>query len=402
MKKVLVLGAGYASMSCIRNLDPQVFAQSEVTLISKYPYHYTSILLHEVASGVRNESARFMLADILPQGVKFIQDTITEITADNVVGQNKHYEYDLLVVGLGFQSDNFGIPGITENATPLVNFEGALALKEKIFSQLQKYKQTNDKKALQFAICGGGFSGIEFIASLANALKEECHRQDIDSSLLKFTCIEAMPNILPMFSENLVNAGVAHLRNLGINLATGCKILECKPDGVVVQKGETQEIIEAGLIIWTAGVKGNAVIENSPFFTSMRSKVEVDHFLQPINQAPEHAQRMKSIYIAGDCSAFKDPQSGRFFPPTAQIAHKQGKYLAKALSARILEHSFTEEFEYQPRGTICSLGEDYAIGSTQLPMLAEVTGKIAIWLKRFSETGWRYHLMGIKGIFKSD
>lgn len=110
MKKVLVLGAGYGSLSCLCNLSQEALAAAKITLVSNYPYHYTSILLHEVASGVRKDSAQFMLSDILPRAVEVVQDTVKEIKGDVVVGTNGNYEYDILVVGLGFSSDNFGIP----------------------------------------------------------------------------------------------------------------------------------------------------------------------------------------------------------------------------------------------------------------------------------------------------
>ncbi len=397
MKNIVVLGAGYASLSFIKNVDASFFEKSRVTLISKYSYHYTSILLHEVVTGVREESTKFQLADILPSNVQFTEATIKEVKAEAVIDeQGNTYPYDILVVGLGFQSDTFGIEGIKEYATPIVDFEGALQLKEKIINKIRAYKNTKDVNDLKFIVCGGGFSGIELISSLAHALKEICHKEGIESSLLSLTCVEAMPNVLPMFSETLIKKGVIYLEGLGIKLATHCKILKCLENGVLVQKGDNQELIEGNTIIWTAGVKGNAVIENSPFFTSGRSKVEINGFLQPINQSEEHKESMKKIYVIGDCAALKDPASGRFYPPTAQIANKQGEYLAKLLMSKINGEEFQQEFSYVSEGTICSLGEEYAIGVLGQK---EVTGKIALWLKRFIEMKWRYLLNGLKGVF---
>ncbi|MCE3039946.1 NAD(P)/FAD-dependent oxidoreductase [Helicobacter anatolicus] len=393
MKKIVVLGAGYASLAFLKNLDLEALGDYEIFLISRYDYHYTSILLHEVVTGARRD-ARIYLTDILPHKIKIIQDEVLEIKEDKVLAKKQSYDYDYLVVGLGFQSDSFGIAGIKEYATPIVDFENALKLREKIYLQIEKYKKTKDCKDLKFVVCGGGFSGIETITSLAINLKKFCEEQGVDSTLLQFICIEAMPDILPMFSAKLVQKTKNFLKTENVELATGCKILRCEEGRVIVQRNDREEDIEAGLIIWTAGVKGNAVIENSSFFTSARSKVEVDTYLRPYNQ--ENQDKMQNIYIIGDCAALKDVESGRFYPPTAQIAIKQGEYLAKAFKNRILGVG-VEAFNYISEGTVCSLGEGCAIGNVKG---RDISGKIAIFIKRMIEKKWLYKILGIRGIFR--
>ncbi len=388
MKKILLLGAGYANISFIKNLPASIFNQADFTLISETPNHYASVLLHEVVSGAKKESVLFPIKNFLPKGVHFIQDKVQEITKDSVRGALKNYEYDILIVGLGFQSDDFNIPGIKEYTTPIVNYENALKLHEKILKQVQKYKN-DDKKALEFAICGGGFSGIELIASLYEEISKACRKLGINTDAIKLTCIEAMPNILPMFSSNLIQIGTEYLKKMGITIATHCKILECQEDGVIVEKDNEKQKIYASMIIWTAGVKGNAVIENSPFFHSIRSKVEINNYLQPLQE------NMQNIFILGDCAALK-MQNGRFYPPTAQMALQQGKYLAEVFDTFLQKNTLTKEFSYQPKGTICSLGEHYAIG---IIGEKEIKGKIALLLKKFVEFNWSFKLKGFQSLF---
>ncbi|CBG39444.1 NAD(P)/FAD-dependent oxidoreductase [Helicobacter mustelae] len=399
MKKIVVLGAGYGSLAFLKSLDQTGLDAYEVVLISKQDYHYTSILLHEVASGARVD-VRYHLSEILPRNIITIKDTVVRIEENEVIGEKKHYAYDYLIIGLGFQSDTFGIPGIKEFTTPIIDFEGALALREQIYAQIRKYKTSKDPLDLKFVICGGGFSGIETIASLAINLKKECQNHGVDPSLLDLICIEAMPEILPMFPQTLVQDAKNYLQTLGVKLATGCKILRCEQNKVVVERTEGESKIEdgfeAGVIIWTAGVKGNGVVENSPFFTSGRSKIEVDAYLQPTNQ--EHQEKMHNIYVLGDCAALKDPSSGRFYPPTAQIAMKQGEYLAQAFRNRILGSGGVQGFAYKSEGTICSLGEHYAIG---IVGSREFKGKMAIYLKRMIEKKWIFKILGyFKGLFR--
>lgn len=266
-----------------------------------------------------------------------------------------------------------------------------------IHSQIRRVLQDGlkDSGDLPFVICGGGFSGIELIASLAEDLPQMCQAYGIDPTRVKLTCIEAMPKVLPMFPDTLIQKGVSYLESLGVKIEVGAKILAVKENGVLVEQNGEQRIIESCFTFWSAGVKGNEVIAKSPFFTSGRSKVEVSAFLQPINQANQ--DRMENVFVIGDCAALKDPDSGRFYPPTAQIALQQGQYLAKVFQAKLDGQPCTQEFHYHSRGTVCSLGSKYAIG---LIGNKQIDGTIAIWAKRFIEWTWVAKLKGVaKALF---
>ncbi|WP_104721738.1 NAD(P)/FAD-dependent oxidoreductase [Helicobacter mesocricetorum] len=389
MKKVVLLGAGYANMSLIKALPSDIFEQYEFLLISNTPFHYFSVLLHEVASGVCESEVTLPLSSILPKDIRCIQDKVTKITSQKIEAQKNSYDYDYLVVGLGFQSDSFGIAGIKEYADSIVNYEGSLGLKQKIINSLRDYAAKNDLGGFNIAVCGAGFTGIEFIGSLVEELPQICKLFNIHQEKVKITCIEAMPNILPMFNPELSNSAKAYLEAKNIVFELGCKILECQSDGIIVEKEGQRQKIDSSLTIWTAGVKGNQVMEDSEFFTTQRSKVEVNTYLQPINQTNQES--MQNIFVVGDCAAIKDPTTQRFYPPTAQIAMQQGKFLAKLLAEKLQGKNFSEEFSYKPKGTICSVGSQYAIGYVGK---INIKGKIAVWLKRVIEATWSFKFVG--------
>lgn len=393
MKKILLLGAGYANISVLKELDfNRVHAQ--ITLISNKDYHYNTILLHEVASGYRKESVLFYLKDILNKKISIIQDEVQEIREKEVICKNSSYDYDYLIVGLGFSSDTFGIKGIREYAKAMSDFDSAVEIYNHVDSKFQSYKKTQDKLDLKFVICGGGFSGIELISSLAQEMNKFCEKYSVDRDLIELICIEAMPKILPMFNDELINTGTSRLKKQGISIMTSSKILEVKQNSIIIENSGDNNEIFANTIIWTAGVKGNEVIENSPFFNSNRSKVEVNNFLRPINQE----NKMDNVFVIGDCAAFKDSSSGRFYPPTAQIATKEGMYLAKVLPDIINGNDVKEEFNFISEGTVCSLGNGFALANTGSKSFA---GYFAYLIKWYLESKWRFKLGGIKSIFKA-
>lgn len=413
MKKILLLGAGYANMSLLTRLDEKTLSKAEWILISKEPYHYKSICLHDVASGKHDKSVLFNLDSVLNKKITIIQDEITQIQSNLVKGLKSSYEYDYLIVGLGFASDDFGIKGVKEYAKSITSYKSAREIYASIHSKLEEYKQHNDEANLSFAVCGGGFSGIEFAGSLAQELQKKCFDFGIDFRNVKIYCIEAAPNILPMFSDSLKQASIKKLESLGVQVLSNSKILECKQDAVIISKNAQESEIKANTIIWTAGVRGNPVIENSPIFVSARSRVEVDEFLRPKSL---NAPNINNIFVIGDCSSVRDEKSDRFFPPTAQISREQGKYLAQSLqillkkkvqkaldSSQALDSlafrasphnpfgSKIVPFRFTPKGSICSIGEGYAVGALGS---FEIKGLPASILKNIVESLWNWQLKG--------
>ncbi|MDE5592006.1 MAG: hypothetical protein K2I63_03500, partial [Helicobacter sp.] len=96
-----------------------------------------------------------------------------------------------------------------------------------------------------------------------------------------------------------------------------------------------------------------------------------------------------NIFVIGDCSAMKDPVTQRFYPPTAQISIQQGKFLAKILVEKLQNKNFSGEFSYSSKGTICSVGSQYAIGHV---WGINIQGRIAVWLKKAIEQSWKFKL----------
>lgn len=399
MKKILLLGAGYANMSLLTRLDSASLKKAQWTLVTKEPYHYKSITLHDVASGKIDKRALFDLENIKERGVCVVCDEITSIEANIARGKNANYEYDYLSVGLGFESDDFGIKGVKQYAKAITSYKSAQRLRCAIEAKLAQCKDSSDD--ISFVVCGGGFSGIEFVSSLAEELQKKCTEYNINFARIKIACIEAMPNILPMFNAKLQNLAVKKLEALGVAVMSSSKILECKESAIVIEQGGEKRELIADIIIWTAGVRGNSVIENSHIFNSVRSKVEVDNFLHPLqlnaqNLGGDSQNLAQNIFIMGDCAAFKDEKSGRFFPPTAQIAREQGKYLAKVFKILISNphnpQGKISPFIFRPKGSICSLGESYALGNLGI---FEIKGKSAGTLKKIVESLWDLQLKGI-------
>lgn len=407
---IVFLGAGYATLSCIASLPKSIYNSAKWTLITKDSTHYESVLLHEVASGYKDREILHKLQDILPKDIEIVQDCVRTINASSkqIICECGTYSYDVLILGLGFASDSFGIQGVSEYALPLTNYHQAKAIHAKIEANLQAYKRTNDARYLRFVVCGGGFSGCELVATLSQEIPKQAKKLGIQQPI-ECVCIEALDNVLPMFSPTLAQKGRKYLEKLGVKVLSASKILSVLENGVQIacaneQQGPQTTLIESFCTIWTAGVQGSLVIANS--FGTPKSKLVITPYLHPksLESSDSNATKdssadmeLESIFVLGDCSALLDEKTQRFYPPTAQLAQQQGIYLASILATYLQQYAAKDSakvdssapippFSYKPQGTICSLGHSYGVGEVSG---REVSGLIAIAIKRAIEWRWR-------------
>lgn len=371
--KIVILGAGYAGLKTAKQLQKKN-VNAEIILVNKNEYHYESTQLHEVAAGtVTGSKISFNITDVIDsKKVTFIQDEVTLIKKEEkmvVLAKKGEISYDYLVIALGFESETFGIPGVNEFSKPLVDIKTAEACRNYLDANLANYAKSKNEDDLSIAVCGAGFTSIEYLGEITNRLPKLAEKLNFPLDKVKITCIEAMPTLLPMFSEKLGLYGIDVLKKRGVNFIVGTPIKEIKENTVVYeQEGELKEL-SANTVIWTTGVRGSAVVGESGF-DERRGRVVVESDLS-VAGYPE-------VFMIGDVSAVMDGESGRPFPTTAQIALQQGAYLGNALAAKLANQS-VDVFTYKPLGTVASIGNNVGLGNV---MGKEVKGYIGSIMKK--------------------
>lgn len=359
--KVVILGAGYGGLMTTVRLQKMVGVnEADIVLVNKHDYHYETTWLHEASAGtLHHDRVRYDIKNVIDKNkVTFVQDVALEIKVEDkvVVTEKGEISYDYLVVALGAEPETFGIKGLKEYAFSISNVNSARQIREHIEYQFATYNNEEEKKdeRLTIVVGGAGFTGIEFLGELVNRIPELCAEYDVDYHKVRIVCVEAAPMVLPGFDPELVKYAVAQLEKKGVEFKIGTAVKECTPDGVVVQKGEEEpETIKANTVVWAAGVRGNSIIDRSGI-EAMRGRVKVDPYLR----VPGHEE----IFVIGDCSLIINEETNRPYPPTAQIAMQQGETCAKNLAAVIRNKEELEVFKPDIKGTVCSLGEDDAIG----------------------------------------
>ena len=395
-KKVLVLGAGYAGLQTITKLQKLVSNQDvELTLINKNDYHYEATWLHETSAGTLNyEDALYPITSVVDRNkVNFVKAEVIKINKDskNVETSNGVFDYDILVVALGFESETFGIEGMKEHALQIENINTSRRIAKHLEDRFANYASSKEKDENDLAILvgGAGFTGVELLGELTERVPELCKKYGVDQSKVKITCVEAAPKMLPMFSEELVDYVVQYLEARGVEFKISTPIVACNEKGFVVKVNDKEETLEANTAIWAAGVRGSKLMEES-FDGVKRGRIVVKDDLSIDNY--------DDIFVIGDCSAVMvgEGDNKRPLPTTAQIAMQQGEHLAENIK-NIFNGEKTEPFSYDDKGTVCSLGSRDGVG---VVMGREITGKKAAFMKKVIDTRAIFKIGGLGLAYK--
>ncbi|ANA79373.1 FAD-dependent pyridine nucleotide-disulfide oxidoreductase [Paenibacillus vortex V453] len=351
--KIVILGAGYGGILTAQRLQKELnYNEADVTLVNRHDYHYITTHLHMPAAGTDSiENTRVSISKLIDEfKIDLVKSSVQEIRLHDkkVILEDGTLSYDYLVIGLGGEPETFGIPGLAEHAMTIRSINSVRLIREHIEYQFALYKnERRPQERINFVVGGAGFSGIEFVAELADRIPRLCKEYDVDPTLVNIYNVEAAPAALPGFAPELVEYAMNVLEKKGVTFKMGIAIKECLPGGVVLNNGEE---IRAATVVWTGGIRGNRLVEAAGFET-MRGRVKVDEYLR----APGY----ENIYIIGDNSLIFN-EEGRPYPPTAQMAMQQGVCCAQNIVAAIRDKSM-RKFEFSNKGTVASLGRGEGI-----------------------------------------
>jgi NADH dehydrogenase len=171
--------------------------------------------------------------------------------------RNNTYSYDYLILATGSELSYIGQDQWKKFSLGLKNIENAILLRSKILQAFEKAERINDDKTinklLKFVVIGGGPTGVEMAGAIAELSKNVLTKEfaTIDTMATQIILVEAGPSILPTASFRLSIYAKDSLEKMGV---------EFKCNTVVQNISEflvstNNENIEAGTIIWCAGVK---------------------------------------------------------------------------------------------------------------------------------------------------
>ena len=352
-KRIVILGAGYAGIFLATNIGRYLKGKGgEIILVDRNPYHQLLQEIHLVATGFRtaNEVKIPILRLIDGMNIKFIQSTTKQIRPDKnlVVLESTEIKYDVLIICLGASTKYFNIKGAKENSLPLRSISDASLIYDRVGALIKLNNKQN------IVIVGGGATGVSLGGALSDFIKDS---KKTDS--ISITIIEALPTILSGWDERLVKKVNEVLDKKGIRIMTRSPVTKVENCGssIYLSNDDTTKI-HSSLTIWTAGVKGYDIPIEPEVEKTKDGKIIVNEFCQ--------IDRYPNIFSIGDIAAVKD-ENQKLYPPLAQIAIREAKYLSKLIPKHFIDGSDVkslpdEKFEYNIKVQLISLGNDDYVG----------------------------------------
>lgn len=344
MPKILIVGGGYAGFYTALKLEKWLGrGEAEVTVVDPLPYMTYQPFLPEVAAGsIEPRHAVVALrrhlkrTRVVTAKVSSISHATKTATITPAVGEPWQESYDLIVVTAGSVSRTFPIPGVADVAIGLKSIQEATAIRDTVLSNFEKASNLpagpERHRLLTFAVVGGGFAGIEIFAelrSLASSLLRYYPSLTIDDT--SFHLIEAMGRIMPEVSLPTSHWVLKNLAQRGAIVHLDTQLSSAVGGKVEMSNGES---FETDLIVWTAGVMANPVLRNTDLPTEERGRLRVQADLRVIDDDGV----VTDAWGAGDVSAVPDLTGkgvGGFCVPNAQHAVRQGKLMAKNITATL-------------------------------------------------------------------
>lgn len=377
--QILILGAGYGGIAVAHELDKH---HHPFTLMNKHSYHYFKTLLHEAAGG-RNDIQTYAieLDDILrKKSSHIVKDTVEEIDWRNQVvrGSNAEHAYDRLVIALGSQTSDFGIPGIKAHAFFLNSLASARDLRDHIEKQLTSLSEQSDPQPLNIVIGGGGLTGVELIGELADYIPHFLRHRHLNPQLARLSMVHSRDELLPGVDHRLRQIAMEKLVHRGVHLILGLRVVEAKANEIKLSDGS---VIPADTFVWTGGIEAPATLKKSGFAVDERGRIPVDEYLC-VKDVPH-------VFAIGDCARF-DAKDGSTLASTGQVAEQMGTHLAQNLM-RLDDGRTLEPFVYHDHGMVASLGPTYGVAEVGRH---HATGLMALFLKDGSKMKYLMHLGG--------
>ncbi|KAG9190022.1 NADH dehydrogenase [Alternaria panax] len=453
-ERVVILGSGWAGFTVARSLDASKF---QTLVVSPRSYFAFTPLLASTAVGtlefrtalepVRSRRTKVEFFQGWADDVDFKNRTITveeavddprqgvALTTDRHAGESKeeremerkkeakvgklfNVEYDKLIVTVGCYSQTFGTPGVKEHAFFLKDVGDARRIRNRILAcfegaALPTTSTEMKKQLLNFAVVGGGPTGIEFSAELHDLINEDMKK--LYPELIqyhKITVYDVAEKVLPMFDKRLAGYAMQKFKRRGIDIKTSHHVEELRP-GAPAERGMSDNIddyhlytlkvkeegeIGVGMCVWSTGLMQNPFVDHAlssvreaptdlhlPASTSSTSSsvpnkdvkwivkkdqksgsiITDDHLrIKLIPSSSSSSQDTTkttpaieaihpSVFALGDCGIIQDTT----YPATAQVASQKAFWLAKRLNkGEFSTATKTPGFTYKDLGTLAYIG----------------------------------------------
>lgn len=353
---VVIVGGGFGGLTLVRKLRR---LPVRTVLVDRRNHHLFQPLLYQVATAALSETE-------IAQPIRGITRGAADLTVllDTAVGADldrrtlalasgRQLAYDMLVVATGVEYDYLGHHEWADHALSLKSLGDALAIRERLLLAFEEAETTDDpaerQRLLTFVLIGGGPTGVELAGSIAELARYGLRRdfRRINPAAARIVLVEAGPSLLGGFAAPLAAYALQRLQKLGVEVRLHSPVQDIDAQGAVL----ADQRIDAGLVLWCAGVRGTRAGEWLGA-SGRHGTVPVE----PDLSLPSHPE----VFVIGDLAQVPLP-GGQRLAQVAAVAKQEAAYVARVIAARLAGHHAPGPFGYRDPGSLAIIGRAAAV-----------------------------------------
>ena len=311
MKKITIIGSGFAGLTAIRTIRKQDKI-AEITLISpKAELVYMPSLIWVPSGAASKKDIVIPLDNFFKRmNVHHVASEVTGLDNNNrtVITPIGLYENDALIIASGGRFIK-KLPGIENAITPCEGLSAAEAIRDRVKSMdggdIAIGFSGNPKESS--AMRGGPM--FEFLFGLDTQLRSEGRRDKFN-----LTFFTPAPKPGARLGEKAVDGLLSEMKKRNISTHLGNKMKGFTDKKVITEGGE----FAADLILFMPGMTGNVWFDNTNLARSEGGMLKANKFCE--------VDGADNVFVAGDSGSFPGPE---WMPKQAHMADLQAAAAAK-------------------------------------------------------------------------
>lgn len=355
--RLVIIGGGFAGLRLVRELEGRPF---KVTLLDRHNHHCFQPLLYQVATASLSADSiahpfRRTIAPMPNVGFRMCEVRAIEPARDVVVTDHGDVPYDILVIATGSTTNFFGNRQVEEQAMQLKSIDQALDIRSDFLQDFEAalylQDEASQRQRLNFAIVGGGPTGVELAGAMAEIRKTVLKNEyrELESDRMMIHLIDSGDRVLKTFSEASSARALKYLQGMGVNVLLGKRVASFDGDLITFVDGGT---MPCNTVIWAAGVKGRSIPGIDQALDPRSSRYRVDAF--------NRLEGSGNIYAVGDIAQMTtDAAWPQGHPQVAPAAIQQAELLSRNLLVK--DPAKWRPFHYRDKGSMAVIGRGKAV-----------------------------------------
>lgn len=357
-RRVVIIGAGFAGLSCARALDK---APVSVTVIDRQNHHLFQPLLYQVATAALSPAdiaapIRGILRN--QRNARVLLDRVNGIDRAGkqvMTAAGRNIPYDTLIIATGANHGYFGHEEWAATAPGIKTIEDATLVRRKVLLAFERAEQTVHKPdrdaLLTFVIVGGGPTGVEMAGAIAELARKTIigDFRGITPHCSRVLLVEAGERLLATFPPELSARAKLALEKLGVEVRLGARVEDVRPEGAVI----SGTFLPCRTTLWAAGVRASPAGEWLAATTDRVGRVVVTPEFT-LTDDPD-------IFVIGDTAACTPTGAERPLPGIAPAAKQAGHYVGRVVAARARGLPAPKPFRYADYGSLATIGRKEAV-----------------------------------------